>query len=345
MDFTLTDEQRALRSAAAKWLATTPAGGSAERWQAIGELGWLDADLGMVDLAVLAEETGAALFPLPWFATVGLAGPAYHAAGLTPSRPATLAWAEAASDRVTLGAIAGLRCRADRRGRLDGVKHRVPDAVAEAIVLAEGPDGPALYLVDLADAAATVRPLSTMDTTRPLAMVVLDGVAARELVPAAETGATLRRTRRRALTLLAAEAVGIAGRALQAAVDHAATRTQFGRPIGSFQAVAHRLADCAAAVELARNLAYRAAWCTAAAAAGGEAETATADEAAVTATIAAREAALHTCESAVQTLGGTGFTWEHPLHRWYRRARWIASFDGATPAYRAELAATLLDAG
>jgi alkylation response protein AidB-like acyl-CoA dehydrogenase len=347
VDFTLTDEQQALRSTAAKWLARQPAGGGAERWQAIRELGWLDPDLDTVDLAVLAEETGTALFPLPWFATVGLAGPALRAAGRVPSRPATLAWAEPSGERnrgrITLGAYSGLRCRAERGGRLAGAKHLVPGPIDDAVVLAEGPDGPALYLVDLSGSPAAVRPQSTMDTNRPVAVLLLDGVTAEELVPAAETAATLRHTRRTALTLLAAEAVGIASRALETAVEYARQRTQFGRPIGAFQGVSHPLADCAAATELARSLVYRAAWCTDAATDVDAGTGADVDEAVLTATIAAREAALAACQTAVQTLGGTGFTWEHPLHRWYRRARAIASFDGATPGYRAELAAMLLD--
>jgi alkylation response protein AidB-like acyl-CoA dehydrogenase len=333
VDFTLTDEQRALRATAAKWLTAEDGAG---RWPAIAELGWLDEDLGTVDLAVLAEETGAAVFPAPWFVTVGLAAPALLAGGRTAARPATLAWAEPGG--VRLNAFAGLDCRADRAGRLTGAKHRVPDAVADAVVLAQGPDGPALYLVDLAAHPSAVRPVSTLDTSRSLATLRLDGIAAEPLVPAARTPATLRRTRWRALTLLAAEAIGLADRALRAAVDHAGARRQFGRPIGSFQGVSHRLADCAAAVEPARALVYRAAWCV-----DAEVDPAEVDEAVVTATIAAREAALLACEGALQTLGGTGFTWEHPLHRWYRRARWIACFDGATPAYRAELAALLLD--
>jgi alkylation response protein AidB-like acyl-CoA dehydrogenase len=136
--------------------------------------------------------------------------------------------------------------------------------------------------------------------------------------------------------MFAAEAVGVAQRALDLAVEYAGVRTQFGRPIGSYQAVSHRLADAAVGVQLARSLAYRAAWCV-------QTDSADADDAVLYATVAARNGALGSCESAVQTFGGIGFTWAHPLHRLYRRARWIAAFDGATTAYRAELAALLID--
>lgn len=133
----------------------------------------------------------------------------------------------------------------------------------------------------------------------------------------------------------AAEAVGIAQRALELGIEHATTRTQFGKPIGAYQAVSHQLADTYTDVELSRSLAYWAAWCIA-----------NEDEQAAVAAAAAKafaaEAAVAACERSIQVHGGTGFTWEHPLHRFYKRALWLEGF-GRTPAQlRAEVADAIL---
>ena len=138
------------------------------------------------------------------------------------------------------------------------------------------------------------------------------------------------------LTSLALEAAGIAQRALEYAIEHARTREQFGRPIGVYQAVAHPLANTYVEVELARSLAYWAAWCVA-----------EADEQAPVAVAAAKsyagDGAVAACERAIQVLGGTGFTWEHPLHAYYKRALWIQAHGGYSREQRAKIAAWLLD--
>ena len=137
------------------------------------------------------------------------------------------------------------------------------------------------------------------------------------------------------LATLSLEAVGVAAKALELGVEHAKSRHQFGRPIGVYQAVSHRLADTYVETELARSLAYWAAWCVA-----------EADDQAPTAAAAAKayaaEAAVSACERAIQVHGGIGFTWEHPLHRFYKRAQWIQAFDGFPAGQRAEIAAELL---
>jgi alkylation response protein AidB-like acyl-CoA dehydrogenase len=141
--------------------------------------------------------------------------------------------------------------------------------------------------------------------------------------------------RTRAFAGLAAEAVGIAQKALELSVEYAKEREQFGRPIGVYQAVSHRIADMYVQTELARSLAYWAAWCVA----EGD------DEASVAAAAAkafAAEAAVAACEAAIQVHGGIGFTWEHPLQRYYKRAQWIEAFGGYPAEQRAEIAAQLL---
>jgi alkylation response protein AidB-like acyl-CoA dehydrogenase len=138
------------------------------------------------------------------------------------------------------------------------------------------------------------------------------------------------------LAALALEASGIAQRALELAVEHAKTREQFGRPIGVYQAVSHPLANTYVEAELARSLAYWAAWCVA----ENDEQTAIAVAAAKS---YAGDAAVAACERAIQVLGGIGFTWEHPLHAYYKRALWIQAHGGYSREQRAKVAAWLLD--
>jgi alkylation response protein AidB-like acyl-CoA dehydrogenase len=140
----------------------------------------------------------------------------------------------------------------------------------------------------------------------------------------------------RALAALACEAVGVGQRALELAIEHAKTREQFGRPIGVYQAVSHKLADTYVETELARSLAYWAAWCVAQ-------DDPQAELAAAAAKSAAGEAAVAACERSIQVHGGTGFTWEHVLHRYYKRAQWIEGFAGSPAQQRRAVAAALLD--
>ena len=132
------------------------------------------------------------------------------------------------------------------------------------------------------------------------------------------------------------EAAGIARRALDFGIEHAKTREQFGRPIGVYQAVSHPLADTYVETELARSLAYWAAWCVA----EEDEQTAIAVAAAKSLT---GEVAVAACERAIQVLGGIGFTWEHPLHKYYKRAQWIQAYGGYPREQRAKIAAWLLD--
>jgi len=138
------------------------------------------------------------------------------------------------------------------------------------------------------------------------------------------------------LAALALEASGIARRALELAVEHAKTREQFGRKIGVYQAVSHPLANTYVEAELARSLAYWAAWCVA----ENDGQTAIAVAAAKS---YAGDAAVAACERAIQVLGGIGFTWEHPLHTYYKRALWIQAHGGYSREQRAKVAAWLLD--
>jgi alkylation response protein AidB-like acyl-CoA dehydrogenase len=174
--------------------------------------------------------------------------------------------------------------------------------------------------------------LPTVDETRPLGRlgeIVADsnyvsGFGGFELV------------RLRLLAGLAAEAVGVAQKALELGVEYVSQREQFGKKIGTYQAVSHPLADTYVETELARSLAYWAAWCVA-----------EEDEQAPTAVAAAKsmaaETAVAACERSIQVHGGIGFTWEHVLHRYYKRAQWIDAFGGHAARQREVVAAALLD--
>jgi len=133
----------------------------------------------------------------------------------------------------------------------------------------------------------------------------------------------------------AAEALGLAQRALDLGVEHAKTRTQFGKPIGTYQAVSHPLAQTYTDVELARSLVYLAAWCVAE-------EDERSPLAAAAAKAFATEAAVVACERSIQVHAGIGFTWEHPLHRFYKRAQWLEGFGARPPELRLEIASALL---
>ncbi|UMP06323.1 acyl-CoA dehydrogenase family protein [Amycolatopsis sp. EV170708-02-1] len=311
MDFALTEDQTALKVAARTYLEDTygferiaafadEGENDLAAWPELVRQGWLDPDLGLAELVLLAEEGGRALHPVPWFATAGLALPVYRAAGVEPAGPATLADGSGT-------------CRATRRDdgwRLDGAVQAVlhADVATEIVVAARTPAGVALFGVGRA--AASVSACAGIDPLRATSDVALAGAEGRLLAGPPSAAPLLAAIRSRATTLLAGEAIGVADRALAIAVDHAKTRSQFDRPIGSFQAVSQQLADGYAEVELARSLAYRAAAAPSA-------------EAVACAAHAASRAAVSVCETAIQVCGGMGVTWEFPLHRWFRRALWL----------------------
>ena len=260
------------------------------------------AGLGFLEEAVLHEELGRALYPGPYFSTVALA---------LPELPAELA-REVVSGRTRWSAS------------LDG--SLVPDlALVDCVLVARGD---ALVAV-LADGVT----LSTVDSTRRFGRLATAG-GGEEVADAS----AVDRIRTRAFAALSLEAVGVASRALELAVEHAKRREQFGRPIGVYQAVSHRLADGYALTELARSLAYWAAWAV-------SEQDEEAPLAAASAKSYAGEVAVTVCEYAIQAHGGIGFTWEHPLHRFYKRAQWIRSYGGSPASQRAEIAAAILSAG
>jgi alkylation response protein AidB-like acyl-CoA dehydrogenase len=307
MHFAFTPEQEALRAEARRWLdehyppervaelADSDAGWDPASWGELAELGWLG-------VSVAEEEGGAGLGFLEEAVLLEELGRALYPGPYFSTIALALPTLEA-EERAKVAA-GEVRWSA----QVDGL---VPDlALVDRVVTAGG-------AVD-----ATGETVPTMDATRRLGRLA-----------SAAGDATVDRPRLRAA--LALEAVGIAQRALDWGVEHAKERRQFGKAIGVYQAVSHSLVDAFMAVELARSLAYWAAWCVA-----------EADDQAPTAAAAAKayaaEAAVSACERAIQVHGGIGFTWEHPLHRFYKRAQWIQAFDGFPAGQRAEIAAELL---
>ena len=173
--------------------------------------------------------------------------------------------------------------------------------------------------------------LPTMDETRPLGRLDQSGETFSVAV-----SASFEPVRLRLLAALAVEAVGVAQKALDLAVEYVSQREQFGRKIGSYQAVSHPLADTYVETELARSAAYWAAWCVAE-------EDERAPVAVASAKSFAAEAAVAACERSIQAHGGIGFTWEHVLHRYYKRAQWLDAFGGHAARHRETVAASLLD--
>lgn len=298
-----------------------------------------------VDQAIAAEELGAALVTGPLLGTVGLAVPALVAAPASEYRDAVLP--ELAEGTRPAALVAPLSVPYDAAtaaavtadgGRLTGTVSPVPDAAAADVLLvaAAGPDGPVLVAVEPGTAGVTVEPLGSLDLTRPVARVVLDGAAGTVLATGPDADAALRHAFRTAGALLAAEQAGIARRLLDLTVAYAKERLQFGRPIGSFQAVKHRCADLLVGVEHARSTAVHAAW----AVAFGVDDP---DLAVSIAQATCSEVCYRVAADAIQLHGGIGFTWEHVAHLYYKRAIADAALLGSAEAHRERIAAAVLD--
>jgi alkylation response protein AidB-like acyl-CoA dehydrogenase len=375
VDFAFSEDQQHLRAAVRRLLADRlPAarlhevadgpGTDPALWTELAALGWVglsapDGGGTFLDEAVLLEEAGYALAPVPLLSTTA-ALPALVAAGADPTRPAAVAWGEPGGPEA-FGDPARIACTATgpAQWRLTGTKSDVVDlGPAERVVVVARPaaqagtdHGPAasppaaVLLVDPGSAGVHVDVLDTIDGTRRVGHLDLADAPA-QLVAGAETApALLTAMRRRALAGLALESVGIAQRALEISTTQASTREQFGRVIGTYQAVSHRVADVYVAAELARSLAYRAAWYVATAETEpGEVDPAVVDSACSAAKAAATQAGVDACESLIQVLGGIGMTWEHPAHRFYKRALANHGYAGTPAVHRAAVAAALLDA-
>ena len=193
-----------------------------------------------------------------------------------------------------------------------------------------------LYAVDATGPAWNARPLVTLDLTRPQATVRLSDAPARLVAGPDEAERVIDHALQVGSALLAAEQVGAAQHLLDLSVDYAKSRLQFGRPIGSFQAVKHRLADMLVDLEHARSTAYHAVW----------ALTDGSDDPALAASIAqatCSAAFTRIAKDTIQVHGGIGFTWEHQAHLYFKRATTDAALLGTAEQHRARVATLVLD--
>lgn len=367
-EFVFTEEQGALRSGVRKFCADH-IGEDAVRaamesdppfdrkvWQRLGsELGVLGLSVPeaaggvggtLVDQAVAVEELGAALAPGPLFGTVYLAVPALVAAsrpsplldGLVDgSRTAAFAVIDVAgafdSDAVSVDASGD-----GQSWTVSGTVPRVVDAGAADLILvaAKTDGGVGLFAVEADSAGVQRKPLGTLDLTRPQADVTFTDTAAELIAGPEEAERVITHALHVGAALLAVEQVGAAQHLLNLSTEYAKTRLQFGRPIGSFQAVKHRLADDLVAVEHARSTAYHAVW----------ALTHASDDAALSVSIAqatCSAAFVRVAGDTIQVHGGIGFTWEHQAHLYYKRAYTDAALLGSAEQHRARIAEFVLD--
>ena len=356
MDFDLSGDQQALREAAASLLegkaghdalrarvgtgavvgtlpgageasaaaATTdaPRGYDADAWDAMSEQGWLAIELpedegglglGLVEVAVLCEEVGRRLVAAPFLPSVVALGALSDSDAR--ANAATKEWREALGQGSAIGCavfspsgrITVTESGTEGEVRLEGAAPPAlyaPSADVAVIVVDDG-----AYAVDL-QTAGRPDPLAAMDRTRELGILAFDGTPAVRL-GGADTAA---RALDRAATLTAAEMLGAADQVLSMSVGYAKDRIQFGKPIGSFQAVKHMLADALVDVEGMRSTVYYAAWCAAA----------DDPERALAASMAkawCSDASRRVMGTGLQVHGGIGFTWEHDMHLYVKRAQ------------------------
>lgn len=371
MDVTFSDDQELLRKSAREFLIDQcptslvrevmdqgPATKGAEAlWKKIAELGWMGLaldeshgglGLGLVDNAILAEEMGRSLLPVPWFSTVCLAAEAIRVVGNEEQKNEWLPKIASGEIKATLAFLEpdaklgsdGIRASAEAAGkgyRLEGTKAFVPDASTADLVLivAQLEGKPAIFISGGEGIKTTEEP--TLDQTRRLSRIDLSGVeiGGDALLGGAACGyAVVAHCLDRATAILCAEMCGGSQKVLELAVDYAKNREQFGRPIGSFQGVSHRCADMLLQIESARSLTYYAAWCC-------EQD----EDQAPIATSSAKAAASDTYRSctaqAIQVHGGIGFTWEADLHLWYRRSFWGSAMLGDAVHHRERVASLL----
>jgi alkylation response protein AidB-like acyl-CoA dehydrogenase len=369
MNFDFSDDQKLLQDQARKFLAEkcppkavrqileSDRGHDAALWKAIAEMGWLGTTipeaygglgLGYLELCMVAGELGRVLAPVPFSSTVYLFAEALLAAGSEAQKEALLA-------KVAEGALIGSFARAEgpgavtpkairtsfKAGKLSGTKTAVVDGMAadRLVVLARTSDEPGerglgLALVDLTAKGVTRKAQDSIDPSRKHAEIAFDDAPAEALGKPGEGWAISERVLARAVIMTAFEQVGGADVCLEQAKDYAMDRYAFGRPIASYQAIKHKLADMYVNNELARSNAYFGAW----------ALSTDAPElalAAAAARVSATQAFDYAAKENIQTHGGVGFTWEFDCHLYYKRSRELALSLGPQRSWKDKLVTQL----
>ena len=360
MNFDFSDDQKLLRTTARDFLTAhaplrlcravleSDASYSDTLWKSVAEMGWLGtaipeeyggAGFGRLELAVMAEELGRTLAPIPFSSSIYLAAEAILLAGSTAQKQQYL-------QKLAAGELIGTFASAEKPGdagreaiattfanaKLSGVKVPVPDGdVAHcAVVTARQGKDVVLALVDLSAHGVTRQAVRSIDPSRSLASIRFDATPAQLLGDAATGSAALQKLLDRAAVLVAFEQIGGATRAFEMTREYCLSRYAFGRPIASFQAIKHRLADLYVEIELARSNAYYGAWALgtdspelAVAACGARAS--------------ATDAFVLASEEMIQLHGGVGYTWEFDCHLFYRRAKYLGALLGSAQQWREQL--------
>jgi alkylation response protein AidB-like acyl-CoA dehydrogenase len=375
MDFAFSEEQEMLRRSTREFLAKECSSKVVRKlmesadahdpalWKKMAGLGWTALGIpeeygGMgtfLDLIVVLEEGGRSLLPGPFFATMGLAVPALIEAGTEAQKKealtaiaegkarATLAFTEP-SGRWDAGGVTLTAKPVGGGWRLDGVKLFVPDAagadytVVAARTRGEGEEGISLFLVKGKPKGMTVTELQTLDMTRRWNEVRFDGVelgADALMGPQDKAWPALKRALEWATAALCAEMIGGAQKVLEESTEYAKTRHQFGKPIGIYQAVSHKLADMLVLSESGRSATYYAAWAV-------EADAPDRSLASSMAKAYVSDAYRKVAGDGIQVHGGIGFTWEHDMHLYFKRAK-ASEVTLGDATYHRELVAQALD--
>jgi alkylation response protein AidB-like acyl-CoA dehydrogenase len=374
VDFAFSEEQEMLRRSARDFLAKESSPKVVRRlmdgdgydpalWKKIADLGWTSLGIPeqyggvgtFLDLIVVLEEAGRVLLPGPFFSTMGLAVPVLLEAGTEAQKKEALSAIAGGSARATLAFTepsgrwdaASVALNAQQTGggwQLDGVKLFVPDAeVADYIVVVtrtrgEGEEGLTLFLVKGRPKGITVRPLETLDMTRRWSEVRFDGVqldADSVMGPPDKAWPHLKRALEWATAALCAEMVGGVQKVLETSTEYAKSRHQFGKPIGIYQAVSHKLADMLVLSESGRSATYYAAWAV-------DADAPDRSLASSMAKAYVSDAYRKVSGDGIQVHGGIGFTWEHDMHLYFKRAK-SSEVTLGDATYHRELVAQALD--
>ena len=362
MNFEFSEEQNLLREQAQGFLADNcpmskvravldgDASFDAELWQKVAEMGWTATvipeefgglGLSHLELVVIAEELGRVVAPLPFSSSVYLATEALILAGSIEQKEKWL-------PKLAVGEVIGTFAFAEGMGRissaslattadggaLTGTKVAVADGdiaqIAVVVAKADGGDGAALYLLELDQDGVEISPQRTLDFSRSHARIAMSGAKAEPLGASGEGWGLTQKVLDHAAVLFAWEQVGGAQAALEMAKEYAMGRYAFGRPIASYQAIKHKLAEMYVKNTLARSNAYFGAW----ALNTGAAEL---PLAAATARVGSTQAYYYASKENIQTHGGMGFTWEFDCQFYYRRSKVLSVVIGSESIWHEKL--------
>ena len=365
MNFDFSDDEKIIRDQVARFLndhcdiavvrsvLDGEAPFSKEVWQGLSGMGLLGASIpekfggvgaGYLTSCLVAEQLGASLAPVPFSSSIYLAAEALQLFGTEAQKENWL-------PRLAMGEIVGTLAVVETTaeptpasinttytsGHITGSKLIVPDGnIANmAIVLAVSEAGPGLFITELEDANTTVEKIQTVDPSKDSAKISFSGSNAERLGQTSGEGwQQLERILDRAAILIAFEQIGGAQKALDMAVNYSKERFAFGRPIGSFQALKHMMADMYVALRLAESNCYYAAWAL-------STNSADLPLAAATARVSATQAFQLCARDNIQVHGGMGFTWEFDCHLYYRRSNYLALSLGGLSVWEEKLVSNL----